>query len=273
MSDDPFLPDRPLEMSYKRQTELMADFFDRTLGAGQPIKKSIRFYVNGAGRWRTTATWPPPGTAVRRWYLEGSHALSASRPHPGADRYEVDFGASTGTLSGYRGQVDLSRTDYGNRAQADARLLLYTSAPLQQDLEIVGNPVAHLRVASTASDGMVIVYLEDVAPDGRVTYITQGVLRLAFRKLVTGSDSSDSADPYHGYRRASMGPMPPRAPQEIVIAISPIAALARRGHELRVAIAGADAVNLERIPRTGSETLTLERGDSYIELPYRAASP
>jgi uncharacterized protein len=274
MSDDPFFPDRPLDMSYRQQTELMADFFDRYLrDTVRPIRKSIRFYVNGAGVWQTTTAWPPQGTLVRRWYLEPSHGLAPNRPPAGADEYPVDFNATSGTLSGYRGQVDLSKTDYGNRATADARLLLYTSAPLQEDLEIIGNPVAHLRLASTATDGVVIVYLEDVAPGGRVTYITQGVLRLAFRTGISGVEASYSADPYHGYRRADMAPMRPGARQDVVIAISPIAALIRKGHALRVALAGADAVNLERIPARGDATLTVERRDSYVELPYRPAAP
>ena len=35
-----------------------------------------------------------------------------------------------------------------------------------------------LQLSSTKPDGALHVYLEDVAPDGRVTYLTEGVLRL-----------------------------------------------------------------------------------------------
>ncbi|MGB6604311.1 MAG: CocE/NonD family hydrolase, partial [Steroidobacteraceae bacterium] len=145
-SDDPFAPDAPLDMTYQQQTELMADFFDHYL-RGHPAPaaaKSIRYYVNGEGTWRTTRRWPPPRAAAHRWYLGDGATLLNSAASPGVDRYRVDFQASTGALSGYRGQVDLSRTNYGNRAAQDARLLVYTSAPLEHDLEIAGNPLAHL---------------------------------------------------------------------------------------------------------------------------------
>jgi putative CocE/NonD family hydrolase len=274
MSDDPFFPDHPPVLTYKQQTELMADFFDRHLKSDfQPATKSIRYYVNGADAWRDSPVWPPPGTTNQHWYLRPANVLADSPPAgPGAagtDQYEVDFTATTGELSGYRGQVDLSKTDYGNRASADSHLLLYTSAPLFTDMEIAGDPVAHIKVASSATDGLLIIYLEDVAPDGRVTYVSQGVLRLAFRKPVQGDDSAYSADPFHAYRRSDMAPLKPGAFEDIVLSISPIAALIRKGHRLRVAIAGADAGNLERIPEQGDAKLTIVRGEeSYVEVPH-----
>lgn len=271
-SDDPFLPERPLDVTYQKQTELMADFFDPYLkgDAVRQPEKTIRYYVNGAGIWRTSSTWPPATTTVQRWYLGNSNTLSTAEPPNtmGIDRYKVDFSASTGALSGYRGQVDLSKTDYDNRAGADARLLVYTSGPLKEDMEITGNPIAHVRLASSGTDGLLIVYLEDVAPDNRVTYITQGPLRLAFRKVAQSDDSAYSADPLHTYRRADMSPMTPARFETVLVGLSPIAALVHKEHRLRVAIAGADHGNLERLPAAGDVTLIIRRGpDSYVEVP------
>lgn len=180
----------------------------------------------------------------------------------------MDFAASTGALSGYRGQVDLSKTDYGNRASADSRLLVYTSSPLKGDMEITGDPIAHVRLASSTTDGLLIVYLEDVAPDNRVTYITQGVLRLAFRKMAVSDDGAYSADPLHTYRRADMSPMTPGKFENVVLGLAPIAALVHKAHRLRIAIAGADNGNLERLPAAGDATLAIRRGlNSYVEVP------
>jgi predicted acyl esterase len=135
-------------------------------------------------------------------------------------------------------------------------------------MEIVGNPVAHIRLSSTAADGLLIVYLEDVAPNGRVTYVSHGLLRLAFRKLASGDDSAISADPFHTYRRADMMAMTPGTFQNVTVAISPIAALIGKGHRLRIAFAGADAGNLEQLPKAGAATLTIARGDeTYVEVP------
>ena len=268
--DDPFAPDRPMALSYRDQTELMADFFDRYLKDGpvRPIANSIRYYVIGAGQWRTSASWPPANSVSVNWYPARGNALAPSEPVPSTDRYRVDFAASTGELSGYRGQVDLSKTDYGDRANIDKRLLTYTSAPVASDTEVAGTPIAHLRLASTATDGLVVVYLEDVAPSGRVTYVSQGVLRLAHRKLAVPGAREVSADRLHTYLKADMAPMQPGVAEGVTIAISPIAALLKKGHRLRVAIAGADENNLEQLPQHGDVTLSLELGSgSYLELP------
>jgi hypothetical protein len=266
MGDDPFAPDAPMAMTYGQQMRLMADFFDRTLRDGKPIHNSVHYYVIGASVWRDSPSWPPAGSALQKWYPDRAHTLSQTAAD-GTDTYKVDFNASTGTLSGYRGQVDLSKTDYGDRAKPDAHLLSYTSAPMGSDMEIAGNPVAHLHLATSATGGLVIVYLEDVAPNGRVTYITQGLLNLAHRKTAAPGGAV-SADPLHSYLRTDMAPMRPGVGEDIAVAISPIAALIRKGHALRVAIAGADAGNLERLPATGNATLTLTRGAvTYVEVP------
>ncbi len=269
-ADDPFAPHGPSPLNYLRQTDMMADFFDRYLKDTpvRPIAKSVQYYVIGAGRWRTSQSWPPARSAMVKWYPDGKNALTTVEPQAGSDRYAVDFRATTGALSGYRGQVDLSKTDYGDRRAQDRNLLAYTSAPFANDTEIAGNPMAHLHLATSASDGLVIVYLEDVAPDGRVTYVSQGLLRLAHRKLLGQTGQEISADRLHSYRKADMGAMTPGVVEDITIAISPIAALIHKGHRLRVAIAGADATNLQRIPAKGDETFIIGRGgDTYVELP------
>jgi putative CocE/NonD family hydrolase len=268
--DDPFAPNGPMAMTFRQQTEAMADFFDRYLRdkPGAPISKSVRYYVIGESRWKTSPSWPPAGSAPVHWYPQASRGLVDTAPDAGSDAYKVDFNATTGSLSGYRGQVDLSQTNYGDRAAADAHLLAYTSAPLATDMEIAGNPIAHVRLASTASDGLLIVYLEDVSPQGRVTYVSQGVLHLVHRKPATPEAAAGSADPLHSYLRADMTAMVPGVAEDVTVAISPIAALIRKGHRLRVTIAGADAVNLERVPAKGDATLTIERGaGTYVELP------
>ena len=79
-----------------------------------------------------------------------------------------------------------------------------------------------------------------------------------------------SADPLHSYLARDVSPMKPGQAEPIDIALSPIAALIQPGHRLRIAIAGADAGNLERLPAAGAETFTLQRNAkaaSFVTLP------
>jgi uncharacterized protein len=270
MNTDPFAPPKAdVDPPYGQQIGAMADFFDRYLKADdKPGPSSVRYELLNGGGWRTSPSWPPPGAIVQRFYAAAGSALGAQPPQQdGADVYQVDFSAGSGALSRHQSPVDLSQTAYPDRAAADRKLLSYTSAPLAADLVVAGDPQANLTVASTSPDGMVIVYLEDVLPSGRVVYLTEGVLRLADRKPAT---TPVGADPLHSYLRRDAAPMTPGRAAPIRIALSPIAAVLRRGDRLRIAIAGADADNLQRIPSAGAATLTVGRGPaapSFIEIP------
>jgi putative CocE/NonD family hydrolase len=269
-NDDPFAPNRALDLPSRRQTAMMADFFDRYLkDGGTPLAaSSVHYYVLGAGAWRDTPHWPPADSKMVKFYLAPQNLLSQAKPPDGLDTYIVWFPATTGALSGYRGQVDLSKTNYGDRRAEDSRLQVYTAAPVTDDTEIAGTPIAHLHMASGITEGLAIVYLEDVAPNGTVTYISQGALKLAHRKLAR--PGAPSADPLHSYLRKDMAPMTSGKFEDVAIAISPVAALIRKGHALRVAIAGADDNNLERIPAHGTAAMSIEHGAfTYVEIPVR----
>lgn len=266
-STDPFAAkDAPADPTYSKQIHGIADFFDAWLkGKGRPAAKTIRYDVLNGGGWHESAVWPPAGVKDVELYFDAGRKLSEIAPAGGSDRYEVDFTASTGSDSRHQSPVDLSQTAYPDRAAQDAKLLAYTAAPLAADMEIAGDPVAQLTLASSATDGAVIVYLEAVSPRGAVTYLAEGVLRLAHRKESAGA--GPSGDPLHSHLTADASPMTPGKAEPIRIALTPIAVRLRKGDRLRVAIAGADADNLERIPASGEATLTLMRGVSEITLP------
>lgn len=50
-------------------------------------------------------------------------------------------------------------------------------------MELAGWPIVVLQMSAATSDPAVFAYLEDVAPDGTVTYITEGQLRAMNRKI------------------------------------------------------------------------------------------
>ena len=270
---DPFAPEgAAADPTHEAQVSAMLDFFDRYLkDGGQPIiGKSLHYHVLNGGGWKTADGWPPAGTHATVWYLAADQTLSSTAPTgDGADTYAVDFTASTGTSSRYQSPMGIQRISYADRAAQDKKLLTYTSVPLDAEIEIVGDPVAKLTLASTATDGEVIVYLEDVAADGRVTYLTEGLLRLADRKISNDAAPTVSSDPLHTYLSADVAPMIPGKAELIEIRLSPIAVRLPKGDRIRIAIAGADEANLERLPPSGNSTMTVMRSagaPSSVEL-------
>ena len=162
--------------------------------------------------------------------------------------------------------------EYRDRAEADRKLLVYTGEALAHDVEITGQPVVTLRVTSTHADGNFFVYLEDVAPDGRVTYLTEGELRALHRKLSQAPPPYKTTYPYRTFSRADAQLLTPGQVATLTFQLMATSVLVRAGHRIRVAIAGADKDNFLRIPAMalGDVTVTVAHGGtggSFIELP------
>ena len=141
-------------------------------------------------------------------------------------------------------------------------MLTYTTAPMDDDVHIAGSPVIDVHVSSTHADGLLLVYLEDVDEAGQSRYITEGGLRLIHRK--TTRDTTFGIDPYHSFERRDAAPMPRGQPTRVTFRILPTSVVIKKGHRLRLAVAGADDGILERVPADGTPTLTVHRGPSAL---------
>jgi hypothetical protein len=162
---------------------------------------------------------------------------------------------------------------YPDRAEADKKLLVYTSVPLDADLEITGTPVLTVEMSSTTSDGALHAYLEDVSPEGRVTYVDEGILRMIDRKEVDPKSLPyEPLGPAHSFLRKDAEPLIPGEAARIRFVLYPTSVLLRKGHRIRVALAGADASVFQRYPADGTPMWTIyreARQASFIDLPVR----
>jgi putative CocE/NonD family hydrolase len=278
-ANDPFLEmRRPRSELDAAQARELISFFSSTLregGGPAPSGKLIRYYTFGEGVWKESATWPVPGFTATRLYFAPEGALSNRRPEgpDGADRYDVDFSATTGESDRWRSNLGGGAVEYPDRAAEDRKLLCYTGPALDRDVEVTGLPVISLQLASSVEDGAVYAYLEDVAPDGTVTYITEGQLRLLHRAVSDKDPPHAVLGPYHSFERGDASRVEPGKPMEVSFAMQATSVLLRKGHRIRIAIAGHDAANFERIPAAGEATYTVERNAilaSWIELPMKA---
>ena len=244
--------------------------------AAQPVRKVLHYYNLGEEQWKSTEVWPPPGSTSQRWYLRDSHTLALNAPtdRSGGDEYAIDFEASTGTQNRWHTEDGVTPVIYPDRAAPDRRLLTYTSARLDQDVQLTGYPIVTLHVTSTATDGAFFVYLEDVAETGKVRYITEGQLRALHRKVSAATPSYKISVPYHSFKQADAAPLVPGEVTELTFGLLPTSVLIRQGHRIRIAIAGHDKDNFARIPATGTPTITIARNAlhaSFIDLPVNAA--
>jgi len=256
--------------AFKIDAELLR-FFDyhlKGMHSGVAEEKPILYFTMGEEKWKAAETWPPPEAETISFYLGSARQLSRDRPAAAeaSDRYHVDLTAKTGLTSRW----DLGAPIYYfNRRAADAKLSCYTSDPLKTDLEVTGHPAVTLYVSSTANDGEFFAYLEDVSPKGNVTYVTEGELRGIDRKLSNGNAPYRQIGPYHSFRRQDAMPLVPGEVANLTFEILPTSYVFKRGHSIRLALAGADRDHFTLLPGP-APTLHFHRDrahPSHLDLP------
>jgi predicted acyl esterase len=128
---------------------------------------AIRYILPGADEWRACESWPPAGT----------HRELALRADGGLDESEGDSGAREFMVLGSGlGRAKPSEIDPPSS-------LTWTSLPLTETLDVVGDTELRLLASATAADTAWIVTLSDVAPDGSTEPVTAGWLRASLREV------------------------------------------------------------------------------------------
>jgi predicted acyl esterase len=112
-----------------------------------------------------------------------------------------------------------------------------------------------------------------VSPDGRVTYVDEGIFRVIDRKEVDPKSLPYAPlGPAHSFLRKDAEPLVPGQPATIRFSLYATSLLLRKDHRIRVSLAGADAEVFQRYPAEGTETWTVYREAqraSFVELPVK----
>ena len=248
-------------------------FFDEHLAGldtGLSAERPVHYFTMREEAWHASAAWPPITDAATHFFLAGDHELSRSSGDAGRDSYRVDFAFGTGAHTRYERLAAIDNRDYySDWAGRDAKLLRYTSAPLEADAELSGHAVAELWVASSETDAALHVYLTEVDEAGE-HYVTEGVLRALHRRDAADTPHHRTAWPTHSFSRQDAAPLVPGMPERLRIALLPVSWCLRKGSRIRLAIAGADIDHYAQVPHGRPPTLTLHHGG---EMPSRLTLP
>jgi putative CocE/NonD family hydrolase len=270
------------DLDFGAEAHRWFDYWLKGIDNGIMDESPIRYYVMGAPKataWRAAEQWPLPGTQRTRFYLakgpsgsvnsvnDGSLRTQFSPDADGVDVYTVDYSTTSGTDARWSAVVKDGK--YPARRANDEKALTYTTAPLEQDLEVIGHPVAHLWLTADAPDLDLFVYLEEVDAQGNVTYISEGTLRASHRAL--GEAPFDNLGlPYHRSYKEDVAPIPPGEPVELVFDLLPTAKRFCQGTRIRIAVTCADADNFDTPVLDPAPTVHLLRNAvraSFVELP------
>ena len=222
----------------------------------------ITYYEQGTGVWRTAQKWVDPAE-VRATVepLSGSAALG--RPGvlgvaaTGADQVSTVLPVPVSGLcsrstdqwtAGLASQLQLfNATCFDSNSVNDQTATLFRTAPLPQDLPILGPINARLYVDSTSGDGMLSVAVDDVAPDGSVTRLTGGWQTISLRALDparTRSLDGQVLQPYHPYTQASQAVAKPGQVVPVDVEVFPTGASVQAGHRLELSVQSFDVPHL-----------------------------
>ncbi len=206
-----------------------------------------------SGQWRTLEQWPE--TADQTTFSLSPGSLSPGPPES-ADPERLPGSLKLGIGEWKWCMYDPDSLPLDQRA-AEPNSLVYSSPPLTEPLELLGQPTLSLTLSASEPEGQIFVRLCDVAPDGRSTHVSWGALNLTHR-------SSDT-DPSR---------LEPGQPYRVDVELGAVAWRFQPGHVLRLIINNHDWPRLWPSPRLFDLTIHHEPDNlGLLRLPIAPASP
>ena len=254
------------------------DYWLKGVPNGVPEDKPVHYYVMGdpadkdapGNFWRTADNWPPRADATP-FYFHADGTLRRSLPPTAAAKltYTYDPKNPVPTVGGQNLLLPKGPMDQ-RKVESRPDVLLFTTEPLTEPLEVHGRIIAKPHVSSAAPDTAFTVKLTDVYADGRSLLGTDGILRARHRKSYETEDFLGQGEIY-----------------ELTIDLWSTSLVFNKGHKIRVAVSSSNHPRFDPNPNTGrplradaetrpaTNTLHLsEKHPSHIVLPlFRGESP
>jgi len=123
--------------------------------------------------------------------------------------------------------------------EARSDVLVYSTPPLEQDLEVTGPITLDLFAKSSVVDTDFTGKLVDVWPDGRAINLTEGILRARFRESTSKED-----------------PIEPGKVYEYKIDLWATSNVFLKGHRIRLEVSSSNFPRFDRNLNTGKSAAT-----------------
>jgi putative CocE/NonD family hydrolase len=192
VGDVDFGPDAPFD-----ENAITLDWYDHLFKGKQnqfANGKPVKIFVMGENKWRDEARWPLERVKKTRYFLQsdgkansavgdGALTIEAAKKET-ADSFEYDPENPMPTVGGPL-CCDAVHLPPGPRDQSQVETrqdaLVYSTPPLEEDVEVTGPVTLDLFAKSSAVDTDFTGKLVDVGPDGKAINLTEGILRVVYR--------------------------------------------------------------------------------------------
>lgn len=217
----------------------------------------VRYYTMGINKWQSSETWPPAGAQNVEYYLSsggsansaaGDGRLTAAPPaQDKADRFVYD---PANPVPSYGGNVCCTGNAVAGgawdqrRMEARHDILVYSSDPLKEGVEVSGPIEVTLYVDSDAKDTDFTAKLIDVYPDGTAYNLDETIQRMRYRE---------------GYDRP---PVWMEREKVYKVTLSPMntSNFFERGHRIRLEISSSNFPRFDRNLNTGGKNYDESKG-------------
>ncbi len=206
-------------------------------------------YTQRPGRWVGERTWPTDRFASQSFALARNHIRGSGQDGDETEQTlesPLSLGQYGGKWCSYNAPPDLP---YDQREE-DGGSLVYDTDELTERCEILGAPEVGLEFSVDQPVAMVAVRLSDVAPDGRATRVSYGLLNLTHR---------------HGHNAPA--PLEPGRRYHVTVPMNGVAQAFPVGHRIRLSI--STSYWPLAWPPPHPTFLTVYPGDSTLTLPIR----
>jgi len=197
-TEDTMIGERSVGDARLNYDELTYAWFDHFLkGENNGVLEKmprVRYFTMGINKWQSSDTWPPAGAQPMTFFLSsggkanminGDGVLAEAAPATdNPDKFEYD---PMNPVPSYGGNVCCT----GNAITAGAfdqrknetrpDVLVYSTQPLKEGVEVSGPIEVTLYVSSEAKDTDFTVKLIDVYPDGRAYNLDETIQRMRYR--------------------------------------------------------------------------------------------
>lgn len=194
---------------------------------------AVTYYVMGpfdgtpskGNVWKTADTWPVPAEE-KVLYLSMDHQLTEKAIGTGSKHYDYDPENPTPTNGGRNLFLESGPKDQRIIEERDD-VIVFTSEPLEEDLEVTGQIVAKIFFGSDQEDTDLAVRLTDVYPDGKSILITDGIQRIAHQRCVKGAGPCDG-------------------PEEVEVDLFSTSMVFAKGHRIRISLTSSNYPRYEK---------------------------
>lgn len=249
---------------------LILRFYDYWLKGednGVADEKPVCIFVMGENAWRFEDDWPLARTQTTRYYLHSrgkANTLNGdgwlSPEPPGSEPPDVYVYNPLDPVPTRGGSLCcdpafMAAGAYDHRpVEARPDVLVYSTPPLEQDMEVTGPVTVTLYASSSARDTDFTAKLLDVEPSGYARNLTDGIIRARYRRP-----------------RSPASLITPGEVYEYTIDLWATSNVFKQGHQVRLEISSSNFPRFDRNTNTGEPIASGSKCVAALQTIHHAA--